>query len=203
MPGLLKSCCWGALKAFPLPLPPLYGGGVKSEMVDMSVLLRAALKTRPAAARLITPLDPPAVPSRPVCGLSRRLFVPPPAWAFTRFPTDPPCRMGRASFGPLAYALPGRPGGWRCWYSEPWPVFPWPSPPSVKTVLFIRIDMSKKIFSFENIRDVKKSRRNGGKEEGALIRGVRGLWQRVRMRCCPHRSWIVLRQPEDICRIIF
>lgn len=42
----------------------------------LSVLLRAVLKTRSAAATLITLLDPPAVPSRPVCGLSRRLFRP-------------------------------------------------------------------------------------------------------------------------------
>lgn len=30
-----------------------------------------------------------------------------PSGAFTRFPTNPPCRMGRASFGPLVFAPSG------------------------------------------------------------------------------------------------
>ena len=132
----------------------------------LSVLLRAVLKTRLRPQRSSPCLIRP--PSR--CGLSVRSLPPsvsPPAWAFTRFPTDPPSRMGRASFGPLAYALPGRPWGWRCWYSGPWPVFPWPSPPSV--ILFYSIENAKSTLLFST--ELKRRIKNHAAKDGA-IRGV-------------------------------
>lgn len=50
--------------------------GVRSEI---SSFVAGLTENPSAAATLVTLLDPPAVPSRPVCGLSRRLLVPPPA----------------------------------------------------------------------------------------------------------------------------
>lgn len=54
------------------------------------------------------------------------------------------------------------------------------------------------MFFYNNKWGIKKSRREGGTEEGVLIRGVRRLWQRIRIRCCSHRPWIILQQAEDI-----
>ena len=134
---------------FPLPLPPPVAARRceigKSCMFP--VLLRAVLKTRPAAARLVTLLDPPAVPSRPVCGLSRRLLRP------RHGPSRGSLLIRRAAWAVRRSGLWHMPcrgvrGVWRCWYSGPWPVFP--AFPAVRDFILYKSIFDVKIFMYKS-----------------------------------------------------
>ncbi len=88
--------------------------GVKSEISSFVV---GFTENPSAPATLVTLLDTPAVPSRPVCGLSRRL-------------NSRPCELRSSlrwglfcTHTPIARGLPAAqavcPAGWR-WYLAPW-----------------------------------------------------------------------------------
>lgn len=86
-------------------------------LFDASSFVVGFTENPSAPATLVTLLDTPAVPSRPVCGLSRRLD--------TR-PCEPRSRLRWGLFcshTPIAQGLPAAqavcPAGWR-WYLAPW-----------------------------------------------------------------------------------
>ena len=157
------------------PFPPScrcqQNGGVKQKFVVVAAMVGQQLPC--ALRRAMCPASGAAVPrgrcttafSHPSPLLCRASF---PFKSsrhpelLSRFPTDPPCRMGRVSFGPPESCSWRVSLGERLYgYSGPWPVFA-AFPPLAKSVLTKRNTKSRNKLSKRNKMHIKNHAGNFG-----------------------------------------
>ena len=162
------------------PFPPScrcrQNGGVKQKFVVVAAMVGQQLPC--ALRRAMCPASGAAVPrgrcttafSHPSPLLCRASF---PFKSsrhpelLSRFPTDPPCRMGRVSFGPPESCSWRVSLGERLYgYSGPWPVFA-AFPPLAKPICYLLITKSRICFIKITIRVIKNH---------AASLGVMAIW---------------------------